>query len=381
MEDNIYDGFLIAKSNALQGVQPAITIVPGLAIPESASPAISLLATGTETAVRDLQTVLQSVGLTIPTEEITSKLHSLNKTISFYEEILAKAAKDPVTSLTVIGILSSPAMGATWQSRFNMVLHYLTLGLNESGLDSNSIIHSEPVVRGRKLKTTTFGQLQFTQATFNASLITGKEIINDSLLFKYAFNWMLSNYLTSIAKREQVLANIGQMYTVARQVFKQWTWKAPDGWVPVNSNVLLLRNFNNQFRANLAQMNLGRQAIITLYHTNGLYIATTSSTKVPNPKRIIKDILTYHSLASSQNIPLQIKDMIKSFSPSLSSTSLLGDIVDPLVDPSSVTSRIDPYIQSAIQKEAVTPENQQKMIAALNKKILTSKKKIMQYCL
>lgn len=277
------------------------------------------------------------IGLHAVARQLNSMLPEKPNTQLPPPQALLNALSDPITYDTIIQLWFNRLFGQSSGSRLNMVRHYLTLGLSESGLKSASSVHTSVLYKGVMTPTYTRGQLQFTTGTYKSAVTMGSGILKKSRVLNLVHGLIVKAtaakgkiwkaYSTDPSSDpNQAVANLGWMYLLINQINKEWLWTA-EGWQiatsptrQCNASVLL-----KEYHAILADYDMGTQLLMTFYHINGLY--ALYSTSLSHKDRLAEDVVTFHELGLIPGLTVLLQKSIPV--PLTALTPEQGDIDDP----------------------------------------------------
>lgn len=228
----------------------------------------------------------------------------------------AKGIAYPLTQQTMMQISINTAFGASFAERFNMVKAYLVIARAESNFNPNP-------------RSTHFGQLQFDQATGKSAYKIGLQLIKSHKLLQFTQSFM-QKYHQSKTDNEQVLMNTGQIFRLRSRILEQWIF-TPQGWKPKPeiANHSVTKQLIKAYPAILRNRETGVMALLTVYHTNGLYCFTYKThEKLAYPQRVAQAVVDYYKLGRVPGLPKYIISKLPQNLGLLFSEKLVGD-TDP----------------------------------------------------
>lgn len=220
----------------------------------------------------------------------------------------------PLTQQTIMQISINKAFGNLFSDRFNMVKAYLVIARAESNFNPKPI-------------GTHFGQLQFDRGTGLAAFKIGLQLIKSHKLLQFTQSFMQS-FHQSKENNDQVLMNTGQMFILRRRIAEQWL-STPTGWKPKPEIAQhpVTKTLMKTYPAIMRSQETGLMALITLYHTNGLYCLTSKThTILKYPERIAQDVIQYYRLGRVPGLPKYLLSKLPANMGSLLQERIQGDV-------------------------------------------------------
>lgn len=251
----------------------------------------------------------------------------------------AKGMAYPLTQQTMIQIAINTAFGNLFSERFNMVKAYLVIAKAESNFNPNP-------------KSSHFGQLQFDAGTGKAAYKLGLQLIKSHKLLQFTQSFM-QKYHQSKTDNEQVLMNTGQIFRLRSRIIEQWMFSPDKGWIPKPeiANHPVTKQLIKAYPAILKNRETGIMALMTVYHTDGLYcFSSKTHEKLAYPHRVAEAVVDYYKLGRVPGLPKYILSKLPQNLGLLFSEKLIGD-TDPDeavgIDTNSWWKAIVPFTFSA----------------------------------